>query len=108
MIRIKNKFALSDIVVSNEPVYVETTGKLYVNYDGEWIERAYYTTKDIAQIINEDESQVRNIIRKLNIRTKIMSGSNIHYQDILKIIKAVSMKKKRGKTYAEIKKELKC
>jgi hypothetical protein len=88
----------------DEPVYVETISRLYRNIDGEWVEKLYFSTREISEITSVSVRQVQAIIRKLNLRSKYMSGKAMDYQQLKIIAQAVKMRM-RGIDYKSIKKE---
>lgn len=90
-----------------DAVYVEGIKKLYMCIEGEWIERVYYTTKEIAAIIGCGQRQVQTVIRKLNLRPKILNSSKLNYEQLTVITQAIIMRQKhRHLVYKQIKEDL--
>ncbi len=107
MRRVKTLFALKKLKQTSDLIYVSSIQKLYKCIDGEWFEQVNYTTKQISSIANVSQRQVQNIIRKLNIRPKIIKNDRLNYDQVAVIVRAVSIKKETPqKSYSEIKKLL--
>lgn len=105
MIKIKTKFQLKHSP-TDQLIYVITTKKLYRNIDGEWIEKVYFSSDEIAAIIGITPEKVRTIVRQLSLRQKSMRSCRIN-QVQLRIIAEASRQVSQDKTYVEIKKDLK-
>jgi hypothetical protein len=89
-----------------ELVYVITSGKLYRNLDGEWVEKVYFTTKEVAQVTGIAQDKVRQIIRKLNLRSRYLRTKSLLDKDQLRLIAEASGRLNNKQTYAEIIKEM--
>jgi len=108
MIRVSSLYDLKTQPPTNDIVFVKTVNKLYRYIDGEWIERAYYTTEEIANILGVSVDRMRRVLIRLNIKNKLFRTSNINYEQLILISKAMKMKKEKPcMKYSEIKLKLK-
>lgn len=79
--------------------------KLFRLVDGEWIERAYFTTAEIADICGVTQRQVQNALRKLQVRTKAMNGTDLSIHHVRLIARAIKMRE-QNINYTSIRKQL--
>lgn len=108
MIRLRTIRDLRKQPPASDTVYVASVNKLFRCHDGEWIEHAYYTTSEVANILGMSYRSVTHMITKLNLRpTTRGAGRNLNQDQILLLAKVKQMRSdNRNLKYAEIKKQL--
>lgn len=108
MIKLNTLFELKKHPPVPDVVYVRSIKKLYRNFDGEWIERAYYTIKDVADIFNISIRKAQHILRRAGINNKVMSLGNLNYDQLAVLAKVIKMRNDNPcMKYSEIKTKLK-
>ena len=108
MIKLNTLFELKKHPPSSEVVFVKSVNKLYRNFDGEWIERAYYSEKDVSEIFGIPLKKAQHILRRMGIKNKMMKLGNMNYNQLIIISRIIKMRKENPcMKYSEIKKKLK-
>jgi len=103
---IKNLYDLKKLPPTNEVVYVLSVEKIFRNIDGEWIERAYYTTREVAQILGISVRRAQHIIFKVGLRP-VAGPRNVNKVQLKTLVDVIKIRKANPTMkYSEIKKQL--
>lgn len=108
MIKLQSLYDLKKQPPTQDIVHVKTVNKLYRYIDGEWIERVYYTTEDVANILGLKTDRVRRILAKLGMKKQLLAASNVNYDQLILLTKILKMKKENPQLrYKDIKLKMK-
>lgn len=109
MIKLQSLYDLKKQPPTQDIVYVKTVNRLYRYIDGEWIERSYYTDKEVADIVGLKVDRVKRMFNRLGIKKQILSTSNnINYEQLILLVKIIKMKKENPQLrYKDIKLKMK-
>jgi len=100
MVRTSSLYTLKKIKNTHGPVFVKALNRIYYNFHGEWIQKLYFSTNDVAEITDVPAWYVRKLCDKLRIK------GNIDYTALMTIIKAVRIKSTDKKMKFETLKQL--
>lgn len=107
MIRLKTLHELKRMPPNADIVYVQSVKKLFRCHDGEWIERAYYTTKEIAVILGINHRRIQHVLKKMNLQPMAGASKSLSYHQLIILARVYRIKKEHPKMmYREIKKML--
>jgi len=108
MIKLPSLYALKKQPPTQDIVYVKTVNKLYRYIDGEWIERAYYTNAECADILGIKVDRMNRIFNRLGVNKKLYKTVNLNYEQLILLVKILKMKKENPQLrYKDIKLKMK-
>jgi len=70
MQKVKNKFELLSVSPTSKYVLIESIDKIFQYDNGEWMEKAYFTVHEIAEITGMTTDKVHQFIDKMGLRAK--------------------------------------
>lgn len=108
MIKLNTLFELKKHPPVSGLVYVRSVKKIYCNINSEWIERVYYTIKEVSDILNISVRRAQHILRRTGINNKVLNISNLNYDQLAVLAKVIKMRNENPcMKYSEIKNKLK-
>jgi 3-deoxy-D-manno-octulosonate 8-phosphate phosphatase KdsC-like HAD superfamily phosphatase len=106
MIRLKTMWELKDVDHSDDFVFVESKSRYFRLFNGEWIEKLYYTRKEIAMITGQQLQRITKIMIKLGMKFKGEKRNTYSNTDLMLVIKALRKLDEENKNFDQVKKEM--